>query len=220
MNRLENARTLLKYVRAQTNALGVAYSHGKDSIAVTELASEMNFHLEAWMGVRVFGLRIVEEIKDFVLRRWGIVLRIYPWTMGVAELRKAFCQPNWKAVEKLPSFSMKETENVFKLQTKVEWTAHGWRANDSLSRALALASWGGIDVKNKKVFPLRRWRRDDVYSYLRQRNIPYPPFLGQLDQAGIDLHPGSLSFFKRHYPDDLEKILEVYPYAEARIKEK
>jgi len=218
MNKLANAKTLLKYVRGQTSCIGVAYSGGKDSLVCMDLCCKIFDRVEAFHAVRIFDMKIVEDLKRFVLKRWKVDLKIYPWFLGTKELRARTLMPDLAILKKVPRLDQKEIENRLKFETNVEWMVWGWRASDSITRAIGLSHCGGIDVKFKRVFPLRRWNRDDIYSYLRLNNIPYPFQLGGAEQAGIDLHPRSIAFLKNYYPTDYEKFLEVYPYAGARVE--
>jgi 3'-phosphoadenosine 5'-phosphosulfate sulfotransferase (PAPS reductase)/FAD synthetase len=112
---------------------------------------------------------------------------------------------------------MGDIETAFRADAEVEWIAYGWRRNDSFSRALIMRQCGGYDAKAKRVFPLRAWRRQDVYAYLDERGIPRPDSLGRKEQGGLDFHPGALAALKEHYPDDYERFLRDFPFVGLQL---
>jgi len=89
---------------------------------------------------------------------------------------------------------------------------------------------GGVDFhpetlrylreKKPRVYPLRLWRRRDVFAYLSQRQIPIPPSFGRSEQGGVDFHPETLRYLREKKPRDYRRFLEVFPYAEAHENER
>lgn len=215
--KIENARLLLSVVRARTDKIGVAYSGGKDSMVCMDLACDMGFKVSAFHAVRIFDMKIVDDICRYALKKWDVDVKIYPWFMGINEIRSGKLTTR-ETNKDVPKLSLREIEDAFRRETNVEWIVHGWRASDSIIRAIILSRYGGIDMENKRVYPLRRWKRDDIYSYLRQKKINHPYQFGREEQAGIDLYPQSILFLKKYYPEDYEKFKKVYTYVETREK--
>src|SRR5690606_35913085 len=75
----------------------------------------------------------------------------------------------------------------------------------------------GYDPVAHRVFPLRSWRRKDVYRYLEARKIPLPDGLGRKEQGGLDFHPGALATLKRERPDDYRKWLRDFPFSGVQL---
>lgn len=210
---ITSSANLLRMVRDQTNAIGVAVSFGKDSLATLDLACAMFDRVEGYYLFRVRALNIVRGWADDVKRRWGVTVRMYPHFDLSRCYKNAVLQPHWSGLEKTPQINMADIETAFRNDANVDWIALGWRRNDSFSRALIMKKCGGIDYKARRVFPLRSWRRMDVLEYLECRKIPLPPSLGRKEQGGLDFHPGAIEALKREYPQDYELWLRDFPFS-------
>lgn len=213
-----SARNLLEIVRSRTNAIGIGVSFGKDSYCTLDLCCRIFTRVEGYYLYRVAGLRVVEEWREMVKTRWGVTVRPYPHFDLSRCYRFAVLQPHHKGHDKTPQIDMADIETSFRADTQTEWLAYGWRRNDSFSRALIMKQCAGLDIKTKRVFPLRSWSRAHVFSYLDERKIPRPDSLGRKDQAGLDFHPSALAFLRDNYPDDWQKWCEAFPFSGAQLR--
>lgn len=214
---IEDGINLLRCARAEADSIGCAVSFGKDSLATLDLCCRVFSRVEGYYLYRVPGLRCVDEWAEEVKHRTGVVVRMYPHFDLSRCYSSALLQPHWAGLDKTPQIKMSDIENQFRRDANVEWLAIGWRRNDSFSRALILKSNGGFDARAKRVYPLRCWRRSNVFAYLRVRGIPFPESLGRKDQGGLDFHPGSLAFMRDNYPDDYSKWLTAFPFSEIQL---
>lgn len=206
---------LLNLVRDRTDAIGVGVSFGKDSLATLDLCCRIFSRVEGYYLFRVRDLAVVKKWADDVLLRHGVNIRMYPHFDLSRCYRNAVLQPHWSGLDKTPKITMADVEAHFRAETGIDWIAYGWRRNDSFSRALIMKQTGGIDYTTKRVFPLRSWKRGDVYSYLDDRGIPRPPTLGRKEQGGLDFHPEALAELKREHPQDFAKWVQDFPFSEA-----
>jgi 3'-phosphoadenosine 5'-phosphosulfate sulfotransferase (PAPS reductase)/FAD synthetase len=213
----EEAKNLLQCVREQTDSIGVAFSGGKDSHVVIDLCASMFKRIEAYYMYRVPNLQMIQSLCERIKRQYEIDVQHYPHFDLVRCFKNAVFQPHWEAVKTIPSVKMKDIEDHFRKERGVDWIVYGWRASDSRSRAIILSRTKGIDFKGRRVFPLRRWKRRDVLTYLRHMKIPIPPALGREEQGGVDMHREVIKYLKEFWPEDLKKFLEVFPYAEAQL---
>lgn len=214
---IRSSANLLKLVRAETEVIGVAVSFGKDSLATLDLCTRIFKRVEAYYLFRVRDLEIVKTWSEQVFFRYGVNVRHYPHFDLSRCYRWAVLQPHWNGVNKTKRIDMKDIENVFRLDAAVEWIAYGWRRNDSFSRALIMKKCAGYDPRSRRVFPLRTWRRADVYAYLKSREIPIPATLGRKEQGGLDFHPGALAELKEHHAGDYKRWLKDFPFAGAQL---
>jgi 3'-phosphoadenosine 5'-phosphosulfate sulfotransferase (PAPS reductase)/FAD synthetase len=191
--RFASALNLLRLARQRASAIGVAVSFGKDSLATLDLACRVFPRVEAYYLYRVAGLAIVNEWAAQVKARHGVDVRMYPHYDLSRCYRNAVLQPHWQGLDAAPSVKMADIETAFRKDADVEWIAYGWRRNDSFSRALIMKKCAGFDPGSRRIFPLRSWRRQDVYAYLDLRGIPRPPKLGRKEQGGLDFHPEALA---------------------------
>lgn len=216
---LSSSTNLLRLVRTETDVIGVAVSFGKDSLATLDLCCGMFGRVEGYYLFRVRGLEIVDEWADAVRRRWGVVVRMYPHFDLSRCYRNAVLQPHWRGLEKTPKIDMADIEAKFRTDALVDWIAYGWRRNDSFSRALIMKQCGGYQPKTKRVFPLRSWKRRDVFEFLEARRIPLPPGLGRKEQGGLDFHPGALAALKTERPADYTRWLRDFPFSGLQLQD-
>lgn len=211
-----SALNVLGLVRSKTDAIGVAVSFGKDSLATLDLCCRVFARVEAYYLYRVAGLAIVDEWAADVRRRHGVQVRMYPHFDLARCYRNAVLQPHWRGLDKTPPVKMADIEAQFRAEAGVDWIAYGWRRSDSFNRAIILKRCRGFDAMGRRVFPLRVWRRQDVYDYLDQRGIPRPDGLGRTEQGGLDFHPAALAALKQHHPADYRRWLRDFPFAELQ----
>jgi 3'-phosphoadenosine 5'-phosphosulfate sulfotransferase (PAPS reductase)/FAD synthetase len=213
---LQSSLNLLRLVRQESDAIGVAVSFGKDSLATLDLACQIFPRVEGYYLFRVRGLAIVDEWAEAVRRRWRVTVRMYPHFDLSRCYRNAVLQPHWK-LDQTSVVKMADIDNHFREQANVSWIAYGWRRNDSFSRAMIMKQNSGFDPGARRLFPLRSWRRQDVFAYLTARHIPLPPGLGRKDQGGLDFHPGALAELRDKYPEDWAKWLADFPFAGLQL---
>lgn len=211
--RIASSANLLRMVRDETDAIGVAVSFGKDSLATLDLCCAMFKRVEGYYLFRVRDLGIVNGWAEDVKRRWGVTVRMYPHFDLSRCYKNAVLQPHWTGLDKTKKINLLDIEAAFRNDANVSWIALGWRRNDSFSRALIMKKCGGIDPKSRRVFPLRSWRRVDVLEYLECRKIPLPPSLGRKEQGGLDFHPGAIEALKQEHPEDYERWLRDFPFS-------
>jgi len=217
-DKLGSAMNLLRLVRSSHEAIGVAVSFGKDSLVVLDLCCRMFGRVEAFYMYRVRGLKIVRNWADDVWQRYRVKVWMVPHFDLSRCYRNAVLQPHWDGLHKAPRITMRDVETYFRARAGVEWLAYGWRRNDSFSRAVIMKQCGGYDPDSRRVFPLRRWRRDDVVGYLADHGIEVPDGLGRKEQGGLDFHPGAISALRRGHPEDYERVVRDFPFAEMQLR--
>ena len=210
---IASALNLLKAVREETDAIGVGVSFGKDSFATLDLCCRVFARVEGYYLFRVRDMAIVDQWRADALKRWGVDVRMYPHFDLCRCYRHGVLSPHWKQGAKCPQIKLPDIEAKFRFDANVEWLAMGWRRNDSFSRALIMRKCAGFDPATKRVFPLRSWRRQDVYDYLAAHGIALPPGLGRKDQGGLDFHRGALGYLRDHHPADWERWLRDFPFS-------
>jgi 3'-phosphoadenosine 5'-phosphosulfate sulfotransferase (PAPS reductase)/FAD synthetase len=213
MIHVESSLNLLRLCKGETDAIGVAVSFGKDSLATLDLCCRVFDRVEAFYLYRVAEMEIVAGWARAVKARYGVDVRMYPHFDLSRCYRNAVMQPHWKGTDKTPVIKMSDVEAKFQADANVEWMAYGWRRNDSFSRALIMRQCAGYDPKSRRVFPLRSWRRQDVYDYLAARKIKLPPGLGRKEQGGLDFHPAALAELKQKYPRDYARWVRDFPFS-------
>ena len=214
---LASAHNLLGIIRSQIDAIGVAVSFGKDSLATLDLCCHIFPRVEGYYLYRVAGMRIVEEWRAMVRKRWGVNVRPYPHFDLSRCYRHAVLRPHFKDFAKTPKIGMADIEQAFRQESGVDWIAYGWRRNDSFSRALIMKKCAGLDAASRRVFPLRSFSRAMVLAFLALRKIPLPEGLGRKEQGGLDFHPAALRYLRKHYPDDWDRWQQDFPFSGLQL---
>jgi hypothetical protein len=135
--KVASAKNLLSVVRAQTDRIGVAFSAGKDSLAVLDLVCEAFSFVSAFYLYQVPGLTPIETEILRAEKRYGIKVVRYPHFDLYRCFRHAVLQPHWSGLDRVPKIGFTEIEDAFREDTGVEWIAYGWRRNDSPSGNVA-----------------------------------------------------------------------------------
>ena len=102
--------SLLRLVRQETDAIGVAVSFGKDSLVTLDLCCRVFPRVEAYYLYRVAGMRVVREWTDATYRRFGVVVRSYPHFDLVRNFRHGVLMPHWPRVREVPTVTMLDVE--------------------------------------------------------------------------------------------------------------
>jgi 3'-phosphoadenosine 5'-phosphosulfate sulfotransferase (PAPS reductase)/FAD synthetase len=89
----------------------------------------------------------------------------------------------------------------------------GKREADFNKRKMSLR----VGKSTKEMHPLAKWSKYDVLAYLKRNNIPIPD-QGRKDAGGIDLTAPSLLHLHDHHPNDFQRILRYFPFAQAVVK--
>jgi 3'-phosphoadenosine 5'-phosphosulfate sulfotransferase (PAPS reductase)/FAD synthetase len=217
---LPEARALLQRARAETGLILVALSGGKDSLCTLDLAVEVfgPRNVVAFSMYLVKGLRCFEGPIEAAARRYGVRVEYVPhWMLG-RMYKFAYLMPHRGNAHEWRETKLTDIEQLVRKRTGIDWIAYGHRAAESPHRRGMLNSFQGFNDRQKRVYPVWRWRVGDVYAYVRARRIPLPPTFGTYRAGGVSLNPEALTFIKKHFPDDYGKILEVFPFAEVQLK--
>ena len=215
-NPLAVSRDLLAGFAGQEVLVG--FSGGKDSLAVLELAVEAGVKPLPFCMHLVAGLRCVEENLRPAERRYGVkVLRLPHWDLPRLMLEAVY-RPHMIASEaaKLRKLTILDVESLLRLRTGARWVFYGQRMTDSLERRGMLSKCAGRDENTGRAYPIYTWADRHVKAFLRARRIRMPG-LAVARSSGVGLDLETLVFMREHYPDDLTKLLEVFPYAQAAL---
>lgn len=195
-------------LRLQHKEILVSFSGGKDSLCVLDLALRTFEKTECFFMYLVPGLEVVENALDFARKRWGVTIRQYPhWVLSNCLRTGAYCFER-----DVPEWKLKDVWEVARSEAKVELVAVGAKASDSMWRRRNLT----VQSRTNLSYPLEKWTKLDVLSYLKSRQIPVPTSSGK-QATGIDLSTPSLLWLHDKHPSDFKKICEKFPYAEAVV---
>lgn len=195
-------------------------SGGKDSIVSLELCAQHFARVEAFYMYHVEGLACIERSVDSAAARFGVkVVHKVPHPDVARSIRDSELRPHNHDAPQVKCIKQLDIEKALTKKTGISWFAYGERACDSFARRLYTRKNDGIREDWKRVFPIWDWRHDEVVSYLKQKKIPLPERFGAGEYAmsGFALAPWPLYWLKENEPRDFERVLKVFPYAEAMV---
>lgn len=210
---LKETLNLLKQAREKSSAVVVAYSGGKDSICVLDLAMRTFERVECFFMYFVPGLECVETMLDWARERYGVKINQYPhWVLSKAIRDGVYCN-NFSTVDDLEDWKLRDVYNLAKADTGIPMIMTGAKRADSLWRRRQMGTWGKSD---DVVYPVAGWNKFDVLGYLKGGGLPVPDSSGKA-ATGIDLSMPSLLWLNDNHPRDFQKLCRVFPYAEAVV---
>lgn len=203
-----------------TPRVAVMVSGGKDSLCTLDVC------------VRAFGAKNVVGVLMYLVKdldvewrharrlekRYGIrIVGVPHWDLSRL-LKNCIFRPYVVGSENIRQLKQTDVENYIRKQLDVEWVAWGNRAADSVVRNAYLKRIGGVDVKQRRFYPIWTWKKPDVYGYLHGRKLPVPSITGgKVQMGGVSLDPECLQWLRANEPSDFRKILDVFPFAEAAV---
>lgn len=199
------------------SAIAVAYSDGKDSRVVLDLAMKAGFkRVEAFHMYLVPDLECNERGIRWAQERYSIKVWQFPSFGAIAHFKDAmFCDP-LRAAADLPK--QKEHDAYLLALNDLDCTLvmTGARKSDSLRRRFLMKK--GMALWQDVMFPIADWVEPDVLAYLAMNKIELPEQIGKDRMSGVSLTTLSMLHLHDHHPEDFEKVKAYFPYVEAYVK--
>ena len=205
MSTLADSSQKLAELAVQHEAVLVLYSGGKDSMATLNLCVQ---HFRRVVGVHMYfvpGMKVVEEKLDFARHRWGVDFLMLPhWLLSKFLRHGVYCLPQ----RELPEVKLPAVLADARKRTGISLIAHGGRSADSLWRRRQMRATASKDL----VYPVDGWNKADTLGYLKSIGIDAPP------SFSWDLTTISVLKLHDQYPEDYQRVLEMFPFAAAIVK--
>jgi sulfate adenylyltransferase subunit 2 len=104
----------------------------------------------------------------------------------------------------------------------IEWTFYGFKQSDGMNRRLMLRGYEdqAINYKSRKCYPLSTYKNVDVLHYIDAHDLIQPEKYGNFQSNGAS--PSDLNYLlwlRARWPNDLAKVIEVFPDAERLLFE-
>lgn len=219
-------REAVRSLAQKTDSILVGFSGGKDSCATLDLCCAKFKRVEAFFMYLVDGLRCVEEPIFRLAMRYGVIVHKLPHWDLPRYVRNGDGMPWIIGTENLREGRLTDIEQMAREKSGIDWIAYGQRSDESLERRAMLnklKTSGFADPKTRRFYPLTEWSAKDVFAYLRIRRIVPAPPLGArrlVQSTGIDLERETLQAMRDQFPDDFAKLCRVFPFAEAKIRQR
>ncbi len=197
----------------------VAYSAGKDSLAVLELCVEHFRKVIPYFMYVIPGLGFQEQHLHYVEERYSLkIMRVPDWRLA-GLLRNAIARHPTPNATQSPKIKWRDVEQYVRQKTGLHWIASGERCIDSLQRRGMIVASNGICPARGHFYPVGWWRTQDICSFLSQRGVllssEYRVMSDGHNFGGVS--PQQLYDVKKAYPEDFEKIVKLFPMAEAQV---
>lgn len=202
----------IKTMSKLTDTVIVGFSGGKDSIVTLDLCTRYMGDVRAFFMYLVPGLEFQEEHLAWYERRYGIEITRMPRCDVAQMLRYGVYRREEPDVSLL---SMNDMYHYVRALNDTVWIACGERAADSIVRNAMIKKSGSIDQKRGRFYPLAYWKKRHVVEYIRKSRLKLSTFDVKYKASFGSLFGDELSLIKELYPRDYEKILELFPFAEA-----
>jgi phosphoadenosine phosphosulfate reductase len=213
VGKIDDTIRQLEKLAEEHDAVGVAYSDGKDSRVVMDLAVRTFKRVEAFYMYLVPDLDCINNGLREAEDRWGVKVHQLPHeSLNMALRNGIYCDPS-NFDEILPDVKLRDIYTLAKVALDVDIVLTGAKSSDSSWRRRyfhAVKSWTDIQ------YPIKDWNKHDVLGYLNARNIPVPDSSG-MNATGIALIPAELCWLWDNHPNDFRKVQDCFPYVEACI---
>ena len=191
----------------------VAYSGGKDSLVVMDLACKSFRRVVGVLWYMFPGLKRNQDAIDYAKTRWGVEVLTYPDPMLIESARAGHYRPEpSKWLQQFPKSDLATVQAMARQDSGLKLILTGQRQSDFNKRKMAHR----VGKSTKILHPISRWSKYDVLAYLKRNDISIPD--SHRDAGGIDLTAPSLLYMHDHYPDDFQKVLRYFPLAQAVVK--
>lgn len=210
MNKVGTANKVVAAVREKSDSCILFCSLGKDSLVCLDL---LYSRFERIICVFMYFVKGLDHIERWI----GWLKAKYPkiefmqcphWNLAYVLRSGMYCVPN----PKIKLFKLADIVKSIRLQTGVYYTCLGMKKADGMNRNLMLKTYEASNYENDGLFyPLAEWNQKDVISYMKQHGLPEPVRYGKKASNGIGFNEDCFLWLRDNFPQDLEKIYNVFP---------
>lgn len=194
----------------------VSYSGGKDSLVTLDLCSRTFKRVVCFFMYFVPGLTVEEEVLDVARKHYGVEILYYAHWAVIGALRAGVYAPTTETTDSLPKdYTLNDVYALARQDSGIQLIACGIKKADSEFRRKNMAAFLRKDV----LCPLRDWNKLEILAYLSLHKLPVPKSKsGKVESAtGVDLSAPALCQLHDNHPDDFQKLLRWFPFADAAV---
>jgi sulfate adenylyltransferase subunit 2 len=213
---LERTLNSIDRIRQQTDTAMLFCSFGKDSLVLLDmLAPRFNRVICVFMYF-VKGLEHIEKYIRWAKSRYpNIEIEQIPhWNLTYILKSGMFCVMN----PKVRLLRLTDIDGAMRLKHGTGHTFYGMKKADGMNRRLMLNTYENCESKGK-VYPLSEWTQKDILSYMRQHKLPEPVRYSKKASGGVCFDIDCFLWMRENYPQDLKKVLQVFPASEKMLFE-
>lgn len=198
-----------------TDSVLVGFSGGKDSAACLDLCFKYFKNVQPFFMYIVPDLEFQERTLRYYEKRYKTEIIRVPHFMLSDFLRYGtFRLPDLD----VPMVKTVELYNYLRELTDIYWIAAGERIADSIIRRAMIKESSSIDEKRGRFYPLAYWDVNHVRSYNKANRLPLSLENKTLGYSFRSLMAQDLMNIKKYFPDDYEKIKDMFPLVDVELK--
>jgi len=205
---LDTAKFLVDQSKRHQSVL-VAFSGGKESMAVLDLCARSFRTVHVMHAYFVPGLEVAERQIEYAGRRWGVSVAQYQHPNFFDYLRSGvYCYESAQAsVARIKRILFGDVLQMARRDCGADVVAIGRKRSDN---RMTLSKKRNMMREGDYIYPLYNWRQYDVLAYLQMRKIPKPESDGRRSSS-IDLTTPCLLWLHDHHPGDFKRIARYFP---------
>jgi sulfate adenylyltransferase subunit 2 len=215
MNQFELTRNGLKAVREQTDEIILFYSGGRDSVVCLDLLAPVFKKVYCAFMYFLPGMDCYTPYLNWLKKYPNVeLIEMQHWNT-LQRIRAGMYNHITIGRDKIKLIKLSHCVDLAREKSGCDWVAFGYKKSDGISRNLFISQtmFDSIDLKLKKFYPISNWSQKNVENYITQKRLIKPVMFKGQRTNGIGVNENSLLFLRQHYPNDLQKILEVFPLA-------
>ena len=209
---------IIKEVRNHTKDIILFHSlAGKDSIVLLDMCSNIFDTVHCVYMPIVPNLEHMNRYKRFFLSQYSNI-KFYEYEHFAINSYKKLGHLGIKKDTEIKNNSLAKIMIQVQKDIGLQWIILGSKQSDGLSRRLQLKTYEyeAINYKNTKAYPLSKWKNSNVLNFIEENNLIAPLNYGdnRKSQSNDVIDPIFLSWCKKNFPGDYQKIITMFPECE------
>lgn len=218
MTKLESANAVIDNIAGKTDECLLFCSLGKDSLVVLDLIYPKFKRIVCVFMYFVQGLEHVDMYIRYVKARYPNIefVEAPHWNLTYIFRGGLYCPPN----PKVKLLKLADIVNTLRIKYNIEYCFLGMKKADGMNRRLMLNGYAQDFYENKGlVYPLAEWNQKEVLTYMKMHRLPEPVRYGKNASNGVGFNLDCFLWLRDNYPQDLEKIYDVFPLSRRILYE-
>lgn len=218
MTQLQKTYESIDAIRQKSDSAILFLSLGKDSLVLLDLIYPRFKRIVCVFMYFVKGLDHIERWIGWVKAKYPRIefVQMPHWNLTYILRGGMYCVPN-------PDVKLLKLADVVKAMRKkygIEYVFLGMKKADGMNRNLMLKEYEAQGYENNGlVYPLAEWTQKEILAYMRQKKLPQPVRYSLKASSGVGFNTDCFLWLRKHYPQDLQKIYEVFPMSERVLWE-
>lgn len=222
------ANRCIQKVAKETDSVILMCSLGKDSIVTLDLIYPHFKRIICCFMYFVKNLSHIERWISWVKVKYPKVefIQVPHFSLTYVLKYGTYCTPH----PKQRVMNLNKVVTSLRLKTGVHYVFLGMKICDSMNRNLMIKRMAPDYVSETGMcYPLAEFTQKQILSYMKFKGLPRPVMYGQArhsDKAevgdasnGISLNLDCFLWLREHFPQDLEKIYQVFPLSRRILLE-